>query len=265
MSTITDLVGEGQIAAFERDGAIVVRGIIEPWRIKPMYVAIAVAMADTGAAASTARGFYNGFFHWRRNPAFREFILESRLGALAAHILRAASVNFFYDQLIVKEPGLPDETPWHLDSTYFPTRGGKVLSIWVPFDHASPSSGAVTYVKGSHRWIAERGRGATEAWIATLPPPGSAIPGEDMLAWTLEPGDVLVHDVNTLHGAPANLTSGRRRALATRWTDQDVRYDPRPDDFLHLGRKSGLLIPDVELAAGDALTCSLFPQVWPRG
>lgn len=264
MGDVVAAINEDEITAFERDGAAVVRGIIEPAWIKAMREAIEDAMNDADAAFTTRGGFYNGFLHWRRNQVFRNFLMDSALPDLAQRFLRAKQVNFFYDQLMVKQPGLPSATPWHLDSTYFPTRDGKVVSIWVPFDHASPTSGAVTYFKGSHRWVRDQGRASVEKFIHDLPPPGSEIGGHEFLAWTLEPGDVLIHDVNTLHGAPATGPDAKRRALATRWTDQDVRYDPREDDFFHSARRSGLPLPDINLDAGSPLTCDLFPIAWPR-
>ncbi len=59
-------------------------------------------------------------------------------------------VWFFYDQLLVKEPNTAEPTPWHQDGPYWPLRGEQVMSIWVPFDHATRETGVVTYVKGSH-------------------------------------------------------------------------------------------------------------------
>lgn len=264
MSDVVAAIDEDAIKAFERNGAAVVRGVITPEWIAAMRVAIEDAMNDTGAAFTTRGGFYNGFLHWQRNPVFRDFLLTSALPDLAQRFLRAKQVNFFYDQLMVKQPGLPSATPWHVDSTYFPTREGKVASIWIPFDHASPTSGAVTYFKGSHRWVREQGRASVEAFLRDLPVPGAEIKGHEFLAWTLEPGDVLIHDVDTLHGAPATGPDARRRALATRWTDQDVRYDPREDDFFHTARSGGLPLPEVNLEPGAPLTSDLFPVAWPR-
>lgn len=264
MSDVLAAIDDDTVEAFERDGAAVVRGVITPGWIASMREAIEDAMNDSAAAFTTRSGFYNGFLHWLRNPVFRDFLLNSALPDIAQRFLRAAQVNFFYDQLIVKQAGLPSATPWHLDSTYFPTRGGKTVSIWIPFDHASPTSGAVTYFKGSHRWIRDQGRDAVETFVRSLPVPGTEIEGYEFLAWTLEPGDVLIHDVDTLHGAPATGPDARRRALATRWTDQDVRYDPRADDFFHSARNSGLDLPPITLEPGDPLTSDLFPVAWPR-
>lgn len=264
MGDMVAAIDDDEVAAFECDGAAVVRGVIEPRWIAAMRDAIEDAMNDTDAAFTTRGGFYNGFLHWRRNSVFRDFLLNSSLPDIAQRFLRARQVNFFYDQLIVKQPGLPSATPWHLDSTYFPTREGKVVSIWIPFDHASPTSGAVTYFKGSHRWVRDRGRSSVEQFVRDLPPPGNEIAEHEFLAWTLEPGDVLIHDVDTLHGAPATGPTAQRRALATRWTDQDVLYDPRDDDFFHMARNGGLPIPDITLQSGAHLTSELFPVAWPR-
>lgn len=51
----------------------------------------------------------------------------------------------------------------------------------------------------------------------------------EFLTWDMEPGDCLVHHSFAVHGAPGISTqSGRRRAYATRWFGEDVRFDPRP-------------------------------------
>lgn len=165
---------------------------------------------------------------------------------------------------MVKQPDLLSVAPQHLDSTYFPTRGGKAVSIRAPFDHASPTSGGVSYSKDSHRWVRDWSQSSVDNFVRDLPPQGSEVGGHEFLAWTLEPGDVLIHDADTLHGAPATGPNSRQRALATRWTDQDVRYDPRTDDFLHTARNSGLPLLDIMLEAGAPLTSDLFPIAWPR-
>lgn len=54
----------------------------------------------------------------------------------------------------------------------------------------------------------------------------------ELLTWDMEPGDCLVHHSFAVHGAPGiSSQSGRRRAYATRWFGEDVRFDPRPGQF----------------------------------
>ena len=52
----------------------------------------------------------------------------------------------------------------------------------------------------------------------------------DIIWFDLEPGDCTVHHALTVHGAPGNASqSMRRRAYVTRWTGDDVIYNPRPN------------------------------------
>jgi hypothetical protein len=57
----------------------------------------------------------------------------------------------------------------------------------------------------------------------------------ELLTWDMEPGDCLVHHSFAVHGAPGISTqSERRRAYATRWFGEDVRFDPRPGTSMQI-------------------------------
>lgn len=184
--------------------------------------------------------------------------MNSVLAEVAARFMRARKVNFFYDQLFVKEPKTPVETPWHSDKTYFPIAGGKLISIWVPFDHVSSANGAVSFIKGSHRWpdLNER--------MAEIAECGLESEQYQMLTWNLYPGDLLLFDLCTIHGSSGNQSSSRRRALSTRWVDQDARYCPFTDDLFELLRKLNPNAPTVDIDVGKPFDSSMFPRVWPR-
>ena len=69
----------------------------------------------------------------------------------SARVMGASKVNFFYDQLLVKEPGTRERTPWHHDQPYYPIDGEQIVSLWLPLDPVDRAT-CVEYVKGSHRW-----------------------------------------------------------------------------------------------------------------
>ncbi|KAL3685468.1 hypothetical protein R1sor_003490 [Riccia sorocarpa] len=57
----------------------------------------------------------------------------------------------------------------------------------------------------------------------------------ELLSWDLVPGDCLVHQSFSVHGAPGiSSIASRRRAYVTRWVGVDVRWDPRPGEQLDL-------------------------------
>ena len=277
-------VSEDAIRQFENDGAIVLRNAIPPEWIGRMQAAVDDALAHPTPAggdyeASSGR-FASDFFAWLQNAEFRAFIFESPLAEIAQRLMRSQTVNFFYDHLLVKEPGTLNPTPWHQDYPYWCVDGWNVISIWVPFDPAGPENGVVRYVKGSHR-LGKFWRPQTfGTYLAgnNAPKREDAMPGMvdvpdidghpeefELLTWSLEPGDVLVHHARTLHGAGGNPSSTvRRRALATRWTGDEVRYDPRPGTFEQAAKYDFATRGRLPGRAGAPMDSELFPRVIPR-
>lgn len=274
------LLDADAVERFWRDGALCVRGAFRAW-VEPMRDAIEQALDDPGPLAQNpARADYRPAGHersqsfhielgvWSRHPVFRDFALCSPAADIAARILSSATINLFFDQLFVKEPGSPEQrTPWHQDQPYWPICGSQVLSIWVPFDRVTEASGALRYVKGSHLWgqrFCPRDFGAGQRALHDLggetPPEVDADPARyQVLSWELEPGDCLIHHGMTLHAAHGNESAReRRRAHSIRFVGDDVRWDPRPEVLARVPRMTTLPIP---LEAGAPLTCEAFPVV----
>ena len=275
--TVTDT----EIASYYRDGATLLRGIVDLGWIELIAAAIDRILAEPGEYSSEyepagARGrYYGDFFTWRRDPDVAAFMRDSALPELAARVMDAREVRFFYDQLLVKEPGTAAPTPWHQDLPYWPLRGSQILSIWVPFDPVAVESGGVQYLAGSHLW-GERFAPATfgeatgfaDVYSKTGLEPLPNIEAERhlhrILSWKMAPGDVLVHHPLTLHYASGNASaSGRRRGLALRYIGEDVVWDTRPGTFLQHQRFADLHSL-MDFADGAALSGELFPVVWPR-
>lgn len=187
--------------------------------------------------AGAARGrFFAGTDHWRRHPTFRSFALESPLPALVAALLRSRRVSLYEDSLLVKEPGTAERTAFHQDLAYFHVSGEQVCTTWCPLDVVTAETGAVTYVRGSHRWTGEF---QPNLFVSTMPIPGTrgeavpdieADPGRyDLVSFETAPGDVVVHHARTIHGAPGNSSATRRRrAVSVRYCGDDVRFHRRP-------------------------------------
>jgi ectoine hydroxylase-related dioxygenase (phytanoyl-CoA dioxygenase family) len=278
---LTILPSEDELEGLMGDGAAVLRGVLDISWIEFMRGAIERALERPSPMSreytkKTDTGRYFGdFFLWRRSDEFRAFMADSPLPELAAKLMKSESVFFFYDQLLVKEPGTAEQTPLHHDLPYWPVRGEQIISIWVPFDIATPESGAVTYIRGSHRWgkmysPAAFGTGAgyektyAAAGLEPVPDLDRDIDPADHVAWSLEPGDVLIHHPMTLHYARGNASAEhRRRGLALRYVGDDAVYDERPGTFLESPQMRAEL-PDLALHDGDPFRGDLFPQVWPR-
>lgn len=258
-------ITETDRAAYGRDGIVCLRAMFDSGWIAFMRDWVERAMAAPGPHAEEyAPGGGGRFFGdldiARRHDGFRRFVAESPAAEIAGRVMGAAKVNFFYDQLLVKEPGTAERTPWHQDQPYWAVAGRQVCSIWLPFDPVSAET-CVEYVAGSHLWqefSPYHFKDGTPYRGTGLPPLPDIEAGRDRLdirRYALEPGDCLVFQAMIVHGAPGNRGATRRRALATRWTGDDARYCVRSGEVAIPTRDPGL-------KHGDVMDCADFPVLW---
>ncbi len=266
------------LEAFERDGAICLRGVFDQDWVERMRGAVDRLKAEPGPMRQKFRPddpgeFFSDKFMWTHDPDFRDYVMRSPAAELAGRLMGSAKVNVFFDQLLVKEPRTPAPSPWHQDLNFWPFTGRQVCTLWMPLDVADHDSGVLEFVRGSHLWK-ERPFSRELVFANDDKQPqdvaGDDIPETDdpqalpdieadrdayeIVSWDVEPGDVLAFTALTLHAAPGNASDRRRRALATRWTGDDIRYAVK--------RKLATLLRDPGLVPGDAMVCELFPVVW---
>jgi ectoine hydroxylase-related dioxygenase (phytanoyl-CoA dioxygenase family) len=208
-------------------------------------------LLDTGVAA--------------RIRALRSFVLRRAAVDIAAALLQSDGVRFFGDQIFVKEPGTRERTAFHQDATYFQITGDQCCVLWIPVDPATQETGAMQYVRGSHRdgtlykpnvFVSQTPLPGAEG--ATLPDIEGNPSLHDLVHFDAEPGDIVVHHYRTVHGAGGNTSRYQvRRALSVRYTGDDIRFKARPwappqPHHTH------------DLKDGDVLDASDFPVVWRR-
>ena len=164
-----------------------------------------------------------------------------------------------------KEPRTQRATPWHQDLPYYCVDGTQTVSLYVSLDEV-PTEVAVRFVRGSHRWgrlfyprvfLDGADFNTTDAGLEAVPDVDAHPQDYDILAWDLEPGDVIAFDFRTLHGTTADKVQGRRRALSTRWLGDDVTYCRRPGE-------TSPPFPDIGLKDGDRVREDWFPVVWQK-
>jgi hypothetical protein len=196
---------------------------------------------------------------------FRQFSVNGSAPEIAASLLSSDKINFFGDQVFVKEPGTRERTAFHQDATYFEIEGEKCCVLWIPVDPVTLESGTMQYIRGSHR---DGKLYQPNVFIAQTPLPGAEgellpdIEGHmedyDIIHFDVEPGDVLVHHYRTIHGAGGNHSRYQvRRAASLRYCGDDVRFRTRPWTPRQLHHTT-------RLNDGDPLSGPDFPVVWTR-
>lgn len=260
-------VTEEQVAAFARDGAVLIEGLFAD-HVDTLRAGVARNMEEPGpyAAENLLPGeggrFFDDYCNWMRIPEFEQVIRQSDAAPVAGALMRADTVQVFHDHVLVKEPGTSKPTPWHQDGPYYFVEGKQTVSFWSPLDPVREA--ALRIVAGSHlwrkpvlptRWLKEEAFYPDED--AYLPVPDPDAEGMEILEWKMAPGDAVAFDFKALHGARGNVSERRRRAFSVRFVGDDARFAARP------GRTSPPF-PGHGMVPGQRLREDWFPVVWRR-
>jgi len=260
-------VDQQQIEAYQRDGAIVVRGLFAPW-VERLAQGVERNLAEPGPyGAENVRPedgggrFFDDYCNWQRIPEFADFMTHSPAAAVAGALMGSQAVQVFHDHVLIKEPGTPKPTPWHQDLPYYCVDGMQTASFWIPLDSVSQHN-TLRLVLGSHlwpkllrptKWASGQDFYANDAEFMDLPDLEDG--SYPILEPALEPGDALVFNYRTVHGARGNTGATRRRAFSARFLGDDVHFIQRP------GRTSPPY-PEIGLSSGDRMREDWFPTVW---
>ena len=267
-SIVERTLTQNDIDTYHRDGAVCLRGIFSSW-VNRMQEATQRVMDKPKSVVQTyskpgEAKFFFTMNMWSYDADFRAFLFESPAAELAGHLMKSQNTYFFKDQLFVKEPGSSMPTPWHHDLPYWSVDGFQVCSIWLALDHVDASNGMVEYVRGSHLLPAlyqpedfSGEGGQRNPALGKVPDINSRRQDYDIVSFEMHPGDCTVFHARTLHGAPGNVSTRRRRGLSTRWLGDDVRYTPsRPG--------SSKPMRDPGLKDGESVSngSDVFPRAW---
>lgn len=199
---------------------------------------------------------------WRREPRLAEFSKKGTIPEIAATLLAVERLRFFDDQLFVKEAGAQDRAAFHQDLSYFHLDGTCGCVVWIPLDPVRRGGGAMGYIPASHMW------GQTfnpNVFLCEMASPGST--GQDLPPVEAfpehygvqyveaEPGDIVIHHFQTIHGSEGNQLNRSRRAFSLRYCDADIRYRFRPGAPLQPLHPSNV-------RDGDCLDDLTHPVVW---
>jgi len=263
LNTIT----QRDIDQFQQDGVVKLTAMFDHGWIEALRTATDTALSHPGTHAeeyAAGRGrFFGDLDLAKRHLIFHDFVFESPAAEIAATLMQSSKANFFYDQLLVKEPGTQTPTPWHQDQPYWAVSGQQVVSIWLPLDEVAAES-SLKYVLGSHRWAEYNPHHFSDnspyqgTGLPELPDISADPEHYDIVSWSMEPSDCLVFQAMIVHGSAGNSSSSnRRRAYSTRWTGDDARYVRRPGEV-------AIPTSDPGIEHGAVMDCEEFPVIWRR-
>ena len=159
MNTVaTTAVRNEDVEAFRRDGALVLRGVLDDAWLRVLAQGVALNLAQPSPRrldwvrdrASGEHLFFDAVTV-HHNPFYERYMLHSPIGPIAAALMGSPTVLAFYLSVFIRARGTQAATPWHQDQTYWCVEGRQALSIWTSLDAVPPGT-ELQFVRGSHRW-----------------------------------------------------------------------------------------------------------------
>jgi ectoine hydroxylase-related dioxygenase (phytanoyl-CoA dioxygenase family) len=271
MNATFSTINDDACEAYAELGAVCLRDVFTDW-VELLRAGVERNHDDPGpyfsenVVGEDEGRFWDDYCNWQRIPEFYRFITESNAAQLAAQIMRSKTAQFFHDHVLVKEPNTSKPTPWHQDAPYYFADGTQTVSFWLPLDVVSKAE-TLRLVAGSNRWPKlmlpvkwlddADFYGKQNDQYMTLPELDDDHCEESILEWGMQPGDAVLFNFRTVHGARGNFQDHRRRAFSMRWVGDDGHYKQRP------GRTSPPY-PGHDMIDGQKLREDWFPVLWPR-
>ena len=130
-------------------------------------------------------------------------------------------------RIFSKAPQTGRATPWHQDGEYWPIRPLATATVWIAIDESNEHNGCLKILTGSNRaktllpHQSLSGKGA--ALDKEIKP--ELIESKDVVSVPLQPGQMVIFDVFTAHGASPNLSNQRRAGFAIRYIPSTSIFD----------------------------------------
>lgn len=119
--------------------------------------------------------------------------------------------------------------PWHQDFAYWDNMNTNQVTVWIAIDQATRENGCIQVIPGSHRFGLIKHEHKEDFMIDE-----SGVEGANIVYAEMEPGDVLIFNVLTLHASdPNNSPNPRLSAIV------DFDSQPKPEGF-HMGSETPL-------------------------
>lgn len=255
------------ISTFAENGVICVPNVLEKKWLTLLRDGIEKNNLDRGpwsceyTQTGQSGNFWDDYCNWQRFSEYQKVLFESPLAKLAQQVMETSEVRLFHEHVLVKEAETNEETPWHHDQPYYCVDGNQLVSTWVPLDPIELKA-APRFIAGSHHGPMYAPRNFVDhehyeyEGYDPIPEIDEKIFSEKIISWEMQPGDVLIFHMRTLHAAGGS--SATRRAFAARWLGDDARYAKRPGP-------TSPPFPELEgvLQPGDPMVHKLFPIVIP--
>lgn len=252
-----------QAAQFQRDGFIILKGVLSPDEVTSFGAAIR-ADAYRAFERDGAEPVFGGALIQKLNfrfesDAMSRYALSRRVGSIGARLSLSPAVRIYHEQLLFKPPsGAPSY--WHQDQYFWPLKTEQSIGTWLPLSDVTAEQGALRYVRCSHR-LGDLGQFSideqSEAYFNRLAEENHL---EVVQIGHMSAGDMCVHNGWTVHGAAPNRTNAMREAIVVTMYPDGTCIDTLHNDYRKSDRVDFLGGKPVGAIADSELNTVIFAE-----
>jgi ectoine hydroxylase-related dioxygenase (phytanoyl-CoA dioxygenase family) len=147
-----------------------------------------------------------------------------------------------WDAMVLKMPGEGIIVPWHRDAGTEFVGDRPIFNVDFYLDEASQDN-CVWIIPGSHKWDAQRAQQEIEHMNRNGFSTENAVPA------TMQPGDVLFHDILVLHGSPASTSQHVRKVVYYEFRTAHVEESKGPHVPAYIPLKQKVLLACLDKRA----------------
>ena len=256
------LVDAAALARFRRDGFVVVPDIVtddELDHFEPLVTAAVAQRSGADLRPLHERSPYEQSFQqcmnlWEDYPAIRPLTFHPRVGQAAAELLEVDAVRLWHDQALYKRAH-GRATDAHQDQPYWPIKETATITAWIPFQGSTCASGAMGYLRGSHRSGVRKFQNIFQAESTDELLARPEFAGLEPVFAEVPRGGVAFHAGLTVHCAQPN-TTNRDRAVYT-----IIMF---ADGCTRGSQQWHFSVDRDEIPVGAAIDGACTPLLWPR-
>ncbi len=215
-----------ELAAYERDGYVVVPGVFPPEELEEIDREIDRLLDEPGNDAGGIHPTWIFKIHQKSEMAAR-FAEDARLVALVADVVRPG-LAIHSTKLVPKPPRSNDVCHWHQDEAFYfrpddpETFSRTRMSVWVPLHSAHEQNGCLWVVPGSHKWGIDPYHMADTGQCRKVID-REAYANEHAIPLPVAAGSVVLFSAWTWHHSKNNATDTVRRAFIVSYQEGTLR------------------------------------------
>lgn len=167
------------------------------------------------------KAFVQIFNLWQQDEKIKGFVLNKKLGNIAAELMNVNKVRIYHDQALFKEAG-GGITPWHADQFYWPLDTNNTITAWVPLQKTPLEMGPLEFASGSHGITEGRDLNISDESESKIDK-NLRINNFDHIVEPFDLGEVSFHSGWIFHRAGANKTKQIRKVMTVIYMDANAK------------------------------------------